>query len=304
MHHALFLMIALTWGSNFIMMKIAREAFGPISIGAGRTLLGAAVLAGMWWARQRRTGETWPLHRRHMAHVLVLVLIGYVYPYAMQPYLIGKTGNSAFIGMMPALVPLLTIIVSIPMLRVHPTRRQLAGVLGGLGCMVLVFYDAWTTKGFTPIDILYACAVPTTYAVANTYVKRYLTGIPATALSLAALGICAALMLPVGLAVEPIVVTDRFGFAVLMLVIFGTLGTGVATVMFYKLIHDRGPLFAGMVSYIIPIVALLFGVADKEELSATQIIALAGIFAMVALVQFPGKKPPRKEDIVEPLEQA
>lgn len=170
--------------------------------------------------------------------------------------------------------------------------------------MTLVFYDALDTKGFTPPDLLFACAVPTTYAIANTYVKRYLTGIPATALSLAALGICAAIMLPVGLALEPIVVTDRFPLAMLMLVIFGTLGTGVATVLFYKLIHDHGPLFAGMVSYLIPIVALLLGVADGEDLSATQIAALAGILAMVALVQLSSRKPQPKATIVEPLEPA
>ena len=68
-------------------------------------------------------------------------------------------------------------------------------------------------------------------------------------------------------------------------VVLGVLGTGLAVFLFYKLILSQGPLFAGMVAYLIPVGALLWGWADGERITLLQVSALAGVLAMVAVVQ-------------------
>jgi drug/metabolite transporter (DMT)-like permease len=76
--------------------------------------------------------------------------------------------------------------------------------------------------------------------------------------------------------------------AVTSLAILGVVGTGIGTFLFNKMVLDQGPLFAGMVTYLVPVGALIWGWIDAEQVTWLQFVALAGIFAMVALVQFGG----------------
>jgi drug/metabolite transporter (DMT)-like permease len=288
--YLLFILISILWGSNFILMKWAGQVYGPITLGGWRMLLGSLMIGLFWILR----GARWTLRPRHAGPVLLLVLMGYVYPFAMQPHLINKTGSSAFIGMMPSLVPLMTIIASVPLLRTHPTPRQLAGVLGGLAFMALAFYDRLDIGGMTGLDVALAILVPLMYATANTFIKRNLSDVPATDLTFAAMGLGGLLLVPFGYFLEPLrdVEPAAFERALWSMILFGTIGTGVATVMFYSLIQSHGPLFAGMVSYLIPVVALLLAVLTDEPITMRQAVALAGVLAMVALVQIrPRGKP-------------
>jgi len=70
------------------------------------------------------------------------------------------------------------------------------------------------------------------------------------------------------------------------LAILGVLGTGVATCLFNRLVQDQGPLFAAMVTNLVPLWALLWGWADSEELSLRQVLAVTGVLAMVVVVQY------------------
>jgi drug/metabolite transporter (DMT)-like permease len=70
------------------------------------------------------------------------------------------------------------------------------------------------------------------------------------------------------------------------LAVLGVIGTGLATFLFNKLIHDHGPLFAGMVTNLVPVGALAWAWIDRERVTPLQISALAGLLAMVTLVQY------------------
>src|SRR5688572_17208727 len=101
MPYVLFLLICAIWGSSFLLMKKAALAFGPISIGAWRVIGGAVVLT-LAWGLQRRP---WPLGREHLWPLMFVVVVGYAWPYSIQPYLVARHG-SGFIGMTVSLVPL------------------------------------------------------------------------------------------------------------------------------------------------------------------------------------------------------
>lgn len=292
MHHLLFILVCLCWGSNFLLMKLASRSFGPITVACWRTVLGAATVAILWYCRRKK----WPVRPMHLVHILLVVIVGYLFPYTIQPHLINKSQSSGFIGMMVCLVPLSTIIVSIPILRVYPTRRQFIGVLGGLLFFVPLSYDGMTVRNLTPFDIGLAACVPFMYATANAYIKRNLHEVPAVALTLMALSMTSLFLVPAAQVTESIAPNEHFYTALLALLWFGTVGTGVSTIFFYSLVQSRGPLYAGMVTYIIPIVALLWGAFHGEPLTLLQIVSLAGIFSMLALVQT--AKPARPADRV------
>src|SRR5512140_942273 len=101
MAHLVFILLALIWGSSFILMKKGRLAFDPVSIGAWRVIAGAAVLAALW-AIQR---EAWPLRKSDLPPMLLVAVLGYALPFAAQPYVINHT-SSALMGLVVGLSPL------------------------------------------------------------------------------------------------------------------------------------------------------------------------------------------------------
>jgi drug/metabolite transporter (DMT)-like permease len=306
MHHILFLLICFIWGSNFLLMKKAMVVFGPISIGAYRVLGGAVVLGVVWAMR----GRAWPLKKKHIGPLMFIVVVGYAWPFTIQPWLVARHGGS-FIAMMVTLVPLLTILISIPALGVHPTKRQLVGVIGGLVCMGVVFREGKVQLDVPLADLALAATVPLAYSLANIVLKRRCADIGTLPLAFINLALATAILLPIGWAVEGIEPgstaqatsaadqqTSTAGIlsqptvmtATLCVLWLGMVGTGIANYFFYKLVQDHGPLFASMVTYLIPTIALFWGWVDHEIITPLQIAGLAGTFVMIALVQI-GRSP-------------
>ena len=293
MPYVLFLLVSIIWGSSFVLMKKAALALGPVTIGGGRLVSGAAVLAVAWILARGR----WPLDRAHAGPVLLFVLVSYAWPYSIQPYLIARHG-SGIIGTTVAFVPLLTIAISVPMLGIYPTMRQVVGVVGGLACMMLLMLDGHE-RHIPAVDMAMAVSVPLSYALGNTYIRRRLSQLSPLALTLSSFAIAGGMLLPIGLAIEPIRRDSHFGIALASLLFLGVVGTGLATWMFNALVQAQGPLFAGMVTYLVPIGAVVWGWLDREPVTVLQLAALAGILAMVAIVQYGAAvAPPAIEDRV------
>lgn len=295
--HVLFLFVCAIWGASFIFMKLALPNFGYLGIGAYRLLLGAAALWLLW----NRLKKPWPFRREDWLPLLGIALIGYAIPFVIQPYVIAKVEasaghGSAFGGLLVSFVPLLTIIASIPLLGVWPSRRQLLGVIGGLAFMWALFAEE-LAQGVALPHLLIGAVTPVCYGFANTYVKRRFHHVPPMALSMVTLALATVILLPLSLTLEEITVNANLPAALTSLAALGVVCTGLAGYAFYRLVQGHGPLYAGMVSYVIPCVAMLIGWTMGERITRGQILCMAGVFAMVALVQF--KPPPASRQVLE-----
>ena len=93
-----FLAICIFWGMNFLLMKKSLLYFTPINVAALRLAGGGLFLLSIYLARKQR----WPLTTNQVWGLLLLTLIGYAWPFGIQPYLIAHCG-SGFIGMMVTL---------------------------------------------------------------------------------------------------------------------------------------------------------------------------------------------------------
>lgn len=293
-----FALICVLFGSNFILMDRANQWFGPMEIGMGR-LLSAAIFLGLCWflfERRRR------FHWGDLPSVLFVGIISNAYPYVAQPALINHAAHinencgHSFFGMTVAFTPLLTILVSIPILGIRPTPRQLVGVIGGLAFIGLLMFDG-SLRGLTPSMLAIAVTVPLSYAIGNTWLGRKLSDADSTPLALAIvtvaiLALCPLFASPVlqtRLDINPPEVRANFGVAAAAMLWLGAMGTGACIWMFVRLVQSHGPLFAGMTTYVVPVVALTWGFLDEEQITTRQIMAIAGILSMVALVQVPKK---------------
>jgi len=276
--HLLFLLFCVIAGSNFILMKKAALAFGPLTIAGLRCLFAALVLGSLWrWMPPPR-----PPERREVRWVLVLAALGYAYPFAMLPYLVSRHG-SGFIGMMVCFVPLITVLLSVPMLRVFPTRLQLLGVLGGLVFMGVILADG-VERNVPPGQLALALTVPFGFAYTNLTTRRHLSRLSPYLLTLSCVALVALVLTPVGAVAEPLHRSTDLRLSMASLVTLGV-ASAVALVSFFSMLQRRGPLYAGMVTYLVPLGAVLWGWADGEEVTSRQLLALGGVLVMVAIVQ-------------------
>ena len=285
-------------------MKYASVVFGALTVGGGRVMGGALFLGIMLWGlriwrgRRRRglievgddedkgkEGFNW---KRDGVGVLVPAFIGLGYPFVMQPYLIGKYENSSFFGMMMCLVPVLTIIASVVMLGVWARVREVVGVVGGGVGIWMLFGDA-VERNISLLDFCFAVSVPLSYAISNTFVKKKLGRLPAPVLGASALGLAACVILPIGMGIEDVRIASggEVVWAVSCILLLGVVGSGLAMWMMYEMVQKKGPLFAGMVTYMVCGFAVIWGWVDGERVTMGQLFALVVIWAMVAMVQWP-----------------
>lgn len=282
MPYLIFLLICTMWGSSFILMKKASLEFSPLEIAAGRVIGGALFLGLIYWWH----GKQPRLRKADLPLLLFIIVVGYALPYTVQPYLVAQHG-SAFIGMTVSFVPLMTIVVSIPILRVYPSWRQSIGVLGALVCLGFLMADG-IDRQIPAADLLLAATVPLTYSITNACISRWLRHMPSLQLTMVCLVGSSFVLLPMSLVADSpqSLSTEQWWLATSTLVLLGVASTGLGNFLFNKLLQDHGPLFAGMVTNLVPVGAVMWGWFDEERVTPLQCLALAGILSMVALVQF------------------
>jgi drug/metabolite transporter (DMT)-like permease len=131
------------------------------------------------------------------------------------------------------------------------------------------------------------------YAVANTWIRKSFSRIPPVELTLWCLAGTAAVLLPWAVAWPTVAEPPLGGWwtSVGAVAVLGIFGTGLATCLFTQLVQDQGPLFAAMVTNLVPVIAMGWGWLDAEAISVRQALSVAGVLAMVALVQYKAARP-------------
>jgi drug/metabolite transporter (DMT)-like permease len=284
-----FTALGLIWGFSFLFMKVGNEAFAPLQVTLGRMIFGTAVLAvavAVKRERMPRDGRTW-LHLS-VAGFLLNALPFSLFATAEQ------TIPSMLAGICNAATPLFAMVVSVVALSEdRPSRQRFAGV--GIGFAgVLIVLGAW--QGFSgqdPKGTVMALTAALSYAVGWAYVRRTLTGTGSSHLAMAA-G-----QLTIG-TVQLLVVTPLFtsvpatypAKSVLSVLALGALGTGLAFLVQYGLVAEKGPTIGSMVTYLIPIVATAAGaLLLHESLSWNEPVGAVIILLGAALTQRRSKQP-------------
>jgi len=304
MAYLAFAFVCLMWGSTFILLERVSHALGPVEIGIARLLTAAAALSIVWWFQR----DVYRLDRRCMGPILFSALVATVPPYVTQPYVLAQGFGHSYFGVAVAAIPLLTIVMSIPMLGIWPTWRQMLGVIGGLVCLWFVVDDGFH-RGMSWGILALAAVVPFTAAFNNTFVRLKLSGAQSLPMTAVMLGSAGLMLLPLEFCRPAVEALDLAGPAhpvftpmtFVYLLILGVVATGLSTVAFFYMVLKQGPLFAGMTTYVVPMLAMGWGLFDHEKISTQQLVAMAGVFVMVGIVQ---AGTTRTEDLIELLPEA
>jgi drug/metabolite transporter (DMT)-like permease len=276
------IILSIVWGSSFILMKKALLGITPIQLGALRMIFTAIFLLSIAFSSIKK------IKKRHWKYIIYTALAGTFIPGFMFAFAI-TTIDSSIVSILNSFTPFNTLILGSIFFGFAFKKAQLYGVLIGLvGTSVLILKGADLHPDQNYWYALLIIIASVGYAFNANMLKKYLSDLDALAITT---GNFLLLIIP---ATIVLFCTDFFetfdsGNEVLMhslgyLVVLSVLGTGIAKTIYNKLVHISDPVFSSSVTYLIPLVAIFWGVLDGEKLSLIQVFSGAIILIGVYLV--------------------
>lgn len=274
---ALFILLALVWGSSFILMKKAAEELTGWQIGAIRIFSAGIVFLpfAIFHIRQ--------LPRAKLPLVILTGVIGNLFPAFLFAIALHEKIESSLAGILNSLTPLFVIVIGVLFFKAKIGAKKIAGVLiGFIGLAILSITKGPVTisdAGFTLLILL----ATVFYGLNVNIIGIYLKGVDPVKMASISLSF---LLLPSGgilwLNSPSLPASPAMQQSIAAAVTLGLLGSAAATVLFYILIKKAGGLFASLVTYAIPIVAIFWGVLAHENIGLLQVgclgIILIGVY--------------------------
>jgi drug/metabolite transporter (DMT)-like permease len=278
----LLLVLASMWGLSFLFIEVALRAVPPIWIVATRVSVGAMVLL-LIVAVMR---VPLPRDLRMWRHLFLLGVLNNAVPWTAVAFA-QQALPSGLTALLMAMVPMSTLLVSVAVGLERLTALRLFGLLVSLtGVAMIVIGDVDDVGRLIAVSIVLGATI--LYAVGTVYAKRKVSGhLPPLALAAGQVVSTTVVMLPVALVAAPLPEASALSIEVVgSLAALVGLGTGIAFLVFYTLIERVGATNASMVTYLVPVVAVIAGVVVLgERLSWVAVAGGAIVVAGIYLTQ-------------------
>ncbi len=272
-----FIALGTIWGSSFLWIKIAVQEANPITLVAFRLLFGiCGLLVVVLFTRPK-----WPLDSKTWIMLTILGIFNNALPYALiswgEQYI-----DSAVAAILNSTTPLFTMIIANFFLRDDRlTISRLAGLLVGFGgIIVLVSRDLSTGVQLNILGQGAVLLASFSYGCSSVFARRTTKGISPVLQALIPLFGADLIMWigAIGISQSQIVASVAASFKTLLerilpnlpltwiaMLWLGFLGTGVAYLLFFYLLHSVGPTRTTLVTYVFPIIGVILGVIFLGE---------------------------------------
>ncbi len=281
-------LIALGWGSSFLFIELALDAFSPSQVGFGRLAVGAFVLWLIVLAQRTRPR----LSAKDVGAVALVGVFMSGVPLVLIP-MAQQHLTSILASLLNATTPLWTaffVAMLIPAERIR--RAQLVGLFTGVvGIAVLV--GAWKVDEFSLAGVLLMLSATACYGIGSTLSRRLLARVNEshTVLSATQIGASAVMLVPFALVSGA---PAEGAFALDSVPLWGLIGLGVAGtsyayVLFWRVVKIAGATTAASVTYLVPVVATTLGVLVLgEQLHWNEVV---GALVVLVGVWLAGRQP-------------
>jgi drug/metabolite transporter (DMT)-like permease len=274
------IVLALIWGSSFILIKKSLLGLSPYQLGALRTVITGIFLFSVGFK------SITSIRKNEWKWVILSGFLGSFLPAFL--FAIAETEiDSAVTSILNSLVPLNTVLFGFAVFKIASTKRQILGVIiGFIGTSILILKGAELNPSQNYIFAGYIIIATCMYALNVNIIKKYLQH--AKPLSIAT-GNYVAIIIPAIIVLcfsdffnERTFAHPDFNMSVIYVVILSFFGTALAKVLFNTLVQISTPVFASSVTYLMPLVALVWGILDGEGFSLMQalgsFIILVGVY--------------------------
>ncbi len=273
--------LSVIWGSSFILMKKGLESFSAAQVGSVRIVFASLVLLPIALRNFKK------VYKANWKKFLTLGLIANFIPAIL--FATAETGlSSSLTGILNSLTPMFTFIIGIVAFKNHMNFKQAIGlVIGFSGTLILTFVGNNGEPGSFNYFALFVIAATTCYGISGNMVKTYFSNVNSvvlTSLAMFSIGPIGFIYLTTTdffskLATQPSA-WESLGFVFLL----GVVGTALAVILFNRLIQYTTAVFATSVTYLIPIVAVFWGLLDGESLYPLHFLGMFIIIIGVYIV--------------------
>lgn len=280
---AIFCILSIVWGSSFILMKEGLTVLSAYQVASLRMLFSGLVLLPFAFSAFKK------IPKEKMGIVFLSGFLGNFIPAYL--FCIAETNiDSSLAGILNSLTPLFTIVVGLSFFKTTINKQKMIGVIIGFIGLCLLF-AAGKNISFQNLSFASLVLVATFFYGLNVNVVgkflKNIRSIDIVSVAFAFLIIPSAVILYLtGYFSMPF---TNLGFqqASLAGIVLGVVGTSIASILFYMLIKRSTIIFASMVTYGIPVIAVAWGVYYGESISLLQIGSLFIILAGVYIVNKP-----------------
>jgi drug/metabolite transporter (DMT)-like permease len=275
--------LALIWGSSFILIKKGLIGLSALQVGSLRIIFAATFLLLIGFkSLSKIPKEKWKF-------IAMTSMFGTFVPAFL--FALAQTEiDSSVSSILNSLTPLNTLILGALVFGVSFEKRQVWGVFIGLaGSLLLVFNGAMNHPNQNYYYAILIILASVCYAINVNLIKRFLSDLSPLSITT---GNFSVLLFPSLIILyfsgfSEVVAIQKVQHAVIFIIVLGVLGTGIANILFFKLIQMSSPVFATSVTYLIPIVAFFWGLLDNEKLTSVQFV---GAFIILIGVYLSAKK--------------
>lgn len=271
------LILSALWGASFLFMSIAVPEFGPVVLAELRVVIASLFLLPILMLRAD-VGEL----KTHWKKLATVGTLNSAIPFILLPFsTLYLTGG--FAAILNATSPLWAALIAWVWLSARLNISRVAGfIIGFAGVIVLVWDKASFDLGGVSLAILAAIVASIFYGIGANYTKKYMQGISPLAIATGSQIGAAVVLLPGALALWPAGPISIQAWAAI--ITMGIVSTGLAYIIYFRLIANVGPASAITVTYLVPGFALFWGALVLDEIvTATMIVGCAIIFAGTAL---------------------
>ncbi len=272
--------LAIIWGSSFILMKRALIVYTPVQVGTFRILIAFLFLLPFI------IGHFKKINKSNWKYFVATGLLGNGIPSILFPWSETRI-SSALAGMINSLTPIFTLIVGVLFFTLKVSRNRVLGLCIGLTGAIILIVGGDDVFGnanlYAFIVVLAAICYAFSINILNFKLKET-DSIRNTGFALMFTGIPMGIILFSGDFIQRTATDPGAMKSLVCIVLLGMLSTALSTVLFNKLIKTSGGLAASSVTYLIPIVAVMWGLWDHETLGLHHLFGLIFILSGVYLV--------------------
>ena len=275
-------LLALTWGSSFILIKKGLLGLSPFQLGSLRTVMSSLFIFTIGFKSLKT------IQSHQWKWIILTGFIGTFFPSFLFAFAETEV-DSGIVSILNSLVPLNTVLIGLAVFKITSTKTQVFGViLGFVGASMLIFNSMELHPDQNYLYAGFVILATVMYASSVNIIKRYLQDVKPIAI---ATGNFVAIIIPaiLVLSFSNFFTTETFQndtiyISIGSVAILSLFGTVMAKIIFNSLIQISSPVFASSVAYLMPLVALLWGLLDGEVFGINQGLASSLILLGVYLV--------------------
>lgn len=272
--------LSIVWGSSFILMKKGLVSFSGVQVGSLRMSIAFLVFLPYCFIIFKK------IQKQYLFPIFLIGLVGSFIPAFLFATAQTKL-DSAPTGILNSLVPLFTYLWGISFFGQKNNRSQFVGILIGLVGAIILVIEPNSSLGVNAYALLVLLAT-ILYGLSSNIAKKYLQDVPPiyiTAMSFGLIGLPAVFILFSTNFIDVMQTNPYAWLSLGYVAILSIVGTALALLLFWKLIQDTNPIFGSLTTYIIPIIAIGWGVLDGEILVLRQYLGFLLIFLSIVLVK-------------------